>query len=109
MNKKDTTYRMPEGFNPYTALDNVRGLTDAIHQFLLEGPGTNRVIPSGDRAGLYALVELLQEKVQELHEYFAELENRTVLELPRSQEELDALDFRFRDEVREVAPVYLIR
>lgn len=109
MNKKDTTYRMPEGFDPHAALNAARGLADAVHWFLLEGPGTARVIPSGDRAGLNALVELLRGTVQELHEYFAELENRTVLELPRSQEELDALDIRFRNEVREAPALYLVR
>lgn len=104
------TYRLPEGFDPYTSIDAVRGLADAVHRFMAEGPGTQREIPSGDRAGLNALIELLQAEVQALHEYFAELENRTSLDLPRSQEELDALDFRnFKGGVREPAAVYSIR
>lgn len=110
MNKKDTTYRMPEGFNQHASLDAVRGLADAIHQFLFVGAGTQRVIPNGDRASLNGLVELLQAEAHALHAYFAELENRTSLDLPLSQEELDALDFRnLKDEVREPAAVYSIR
>ena len=108
MNKKDTSYRMPEGFNPYTALDAVRGLTDAIHQFLLEGPGTQRVIPDGDRAGLNALVEFLHTEMQALHEYFAELENRGLVDLPRSEAEMEALE-RGGNEVREPAAIYAIQ
>lgn len=107
MNKKDTSYRMPEGFNPYTSLDAVRGLAAAIRAFLLEGPGTQRVIPHGDRAGLNALVELLEDEVRALHEYFAELENRGLLELPRDEDEMDALDDA--NCVREPAAVYAIR
>ena len=110
MNKKDTSYRMPEGFNPYLSLDAVRGLADAIHHFLLEGPGTQRMIPHGDRAGLNALIELLQGEVQALHEYFAELENRGLLDLPRDQDEIEALDQKLGgNEVREPAAVYSIR
>ena len=110
MDDTNTTYRMPEGFDPYISLDAIRGLADAVNRFMTEGPGTQRVIPSGDRAGLNALIELLQAEVQALHEYFAELENRTSLELPRDQDELDAMDFRnSEDEVRETAAVYSIR
>lgn len=72
MEKKNSTYRMPEGFSPYASLDSVRGLSDAIHQFMLEGPGTQAVIPYGDKAGLNGLIELLQEQTQALHEYFGE-------------------------------------
>jgi len=110
MNKKDTAYRMPEGFNPYAAMDAIRGLTDAIHHSLLEGPGTAARMPYGDKAALNGLVELLHEQVHAWHDYMAELENRTTVELPRTQEELDALDFRnFKDEVRESAAIYSIR
>lgn len=110
MNKKDTSYRMPEGFNPYASLDSVRGLSDAIQQFMLEGPGTNSVIPYGDKAGVNALIEILQGEAHALHDYFAELQNRTSLDLPLSQEEIDALDFRnSKDEVKETAALYSIR
>ncbi|HEX7030167.1 MAG TPA: hypothetical protein VF254_06190, partial [Gammaproteobacteria bacterium] len=69
--------------------------------------GTQRMIPHGDRAGLNALVELLQSEVQTLHEYFGELENRSLLDLPRDQEEMDALDAD-KYEVREERALYLV-
>ena len=109
MNKKDTTYRMPEGFNPYASLDSVRGLSDAIHHFMLEGPGTQRVIPSGERAGVNALIELVQSEARALHEYFAELENQSLLDLPRDQEELDEMKSATKNEVKEPAAIYAIK
>lgn len=111
MEDSRSTYRMPEGFNPYSSIDAIRGLIDAVHQFLTEGPGTNRVIPSGDRAGLDALVELLQAEVHALHAYLREIENRTTLELPKSEADFDALDVSHRriDSVKEPAAVYRIR
>ncbi len=105
------TYHMPQGFNPYASADAARGLIDAIHQFLFEGPGTARVIPSGDRAGLNALVELLQAEVRALHAYLREIENRTTLVLPMNDAEFDALDVRHKrfDGVKEPAMTYAIR
>ncbi|MBW3567775.1 MAG: hypothetical protein KY410_07440 [Proteobacteria bacterium] len=111
MEKKNSTYRMPEGFDPYDAMDAIRGLVDAIHHFLLEGPGTMSRIPYPDKAGLNAIVELLRAQAHSMHDYIAELENRTTLELPRTQEELDALDFRHAkdDEVKDEPALYLVR
>ncbi|HEX7030868.1 MAG TPA: hypothetical protein VF254_09735 [Gammaproteobacteria bacterium] len=111
MNKKNTTYRVPEGFNPFATADTIRGLTDAVHRFLFEGPGTLRKIPGADRAALNGLAELLQAEVHALHDYLREIENRTTLELPRTDAEFDAMDVRFsrKDEVRETAAVYSIR
>lgn len=110
MNSKDATYRMPEGFDPHSTIDAIRGLTDAIHQFLLEGPGTQRVIPAGERAGLNALLEQLQVEVHALHDYLREIENRTTLELPVSDEDFDAIDVRYarNDKVREAAGLYVV-
>lgn len=110
MNKKDTSYRIPEGFDPQSTINAVRGLTDAIHQFLLEGPGTARVIPAGERAGLNALVEQLQAEVHALHDYLREIENRTTLELPMSDADFDAIDVRFarKDEIKEEPALYVV-
>ncbi|HEX7048300.1 MAG TPA: hypothetical protein VF275_12085 [Gammaproteobacteria bacterium] len=93
-----TPYRMPEDFNPFISIDAARGLTDAIHHFLLEGPGTQRVIPFGDKAGADALVELLQAEVHALHDYLHEITNRTSLNLPMSDAEFDALDIQHRQD-----------
>lgn len=111
MNKKDNTYRMPEGFDPYSTADAIRGLTDAVHQFLFEGPGVERIIPPGDRAGLNALVELLQPEVHALHAYLREIENRLTLDLPTTDAEFDALDVRHskNDEVKEEQSLYLVQ
>lgn len=96
MEDSNSSYRMPQGFHPSQSADIARGLIDAIHQFLTEGPGTNRVIPSGDRAGLNGLVELLQGEVHALHDYLREIENRTTLELPKSDADFDELDVRHK-------------
>ncbi|HEX7046238.1 MAG TPA: hypothetical protein VF275_01525 [Gammaproteobacteria bacterium] len=108
MDKKNSTYRMPEGFNPYSTVNAVRGLTDAIHYTLLEGPGTQAEMSYGDIAGLNALVELLQAEVHALHDYISEIDNRTTLNLPMSDAEFDALDARLFSGgmVRETPAIY---
>lgn len=102
-------YHIPAGFNPYSTIDAIRGLTDAIHHLLLEGPGTAAHMEYGDRAGLNALVELLQTEVHVLHDYLSEIDNRGSLELPTSDEELDALDAKYTDGVREEPALYLVQ
>ena len=89
MDDKHTPYHLPEGFNPYTAMDAIRGLTDAIYQFLLEGPGTADRIAVADKAGLNELLEYLQAEVHALHEYLLELQNSTDVALPLTEEEID--------------------
>ncbi len=109
-NTRPAPYRMPEDFDPLTAADAVRGLTDAIHSFMTEGPGTEAVVPRGDQAGMLALLELLQVNAQGLHDYLLDIENRTTLELPRSEADFERLHVRHsKDEVREMAAVYSIR
>ena len=104
------TYRVPEDFNPYTSADAVRGLVDAIHQFHLEGPGTERVIPFGDKAGLNALIELLQTEAHALHDYLHEIANSTTLSLPLTDEEFAAISYgRNKDEVKEPPALYAVR
>ena len=68
-------------------------------------------LPPGDRAGLNALVELLQAEVRALHAYLREIENRTTLDLPMNDAEFDALDVRHRrfDGVKEPAMTYAVR
>lgn len=103
------TYHIPEDFNPYSTIDAIRGLTDAIHRLLFEGPGTSAHMEYGDRAGLNALVELLQTEVHALHDYLSEIDNRGSLDLPTSDEELDALDAKYTDGVREEPALYLVQ
>lgn len=66
---------------------------------------------AGIGQGCNALVEQLQAEVQALHDYLREIENRTTLELPRSDADFHAIDARFarKDEIRETAAVYSIR
>lgn len=68
-------------------------------------------VARGDKSGLDALAELLKAHVHELHDYLTEIENSTTLELPRSDEDFEALHVRNarKDEVRETAAVYLVR
>lgn len=108
--ESSNTYRVPECINPWNSADGVHGLADAIHQFLLEGPGTARVIPPGDRAGLNALVEMLLAELHELHEYLHQIENRTTLDLPMSDADFDAIDVRHarKDEIKEEPALYLV-
>lgn len=110
MEKKNSTYRMPEGFNPFSTADAVRGLTDAIHHHTLQGPGTERSPRRGDKAGLNALTKLLQAHVHELHDYLTEIENSTTLHLPLSDEEFETLHVKHakKDEVNEERALYLV-
>jgi len=101
------TYRVPEEFNPWNSADAIRGLVDAVHQFHLEGPGTQRVIPFGDKAGLNALIELLQVEAHTLHDYLHEIANSTTLSLPLTDNEFDAINYGCnRNKVKEPAALY---
>lgn len=96
MDDPNRSYRPPAGFSPLGSIDSIRGLVDAIHRFLFEGPGTLRVIPFADRAGFDALVDILRDETHLLHEYLHELDNRTVLELPTDEADFEALDVSCR-------------
>jgi len=104
------TYRVPEDFNPWNSVDAIRGLVDAVHQFHLEGPGTESVIPFGDKAGLNALIELLQVEAHALHDYLHEISNSTTLSLPLTDEDFEAIGYgRNRNEVKERQALYAVR
>ena len=109
--EKKISYRIPEGFNPYTCMDTIRGLVDAIHHFETEGPGTDRIPSRGDRAGLTALLDQLQLHTHELHDYFNEIQNSTTLELPLSDSDFESLHVKHarKDEVKEPPALYAIR
>lgn len=110
MEDSKTAYSVPEGFDPYTAADAIRGLVDAIHKFHFEGPGTQRVIPFGDKAGLNAMIELLQVDAHALHDYLHEIANSTTLSLPLTDEEFDTIGYgKKRDEVKEPTALYAVR
>lgn len=111
MEDSKTAFPLPEDFDPTATADFIRGLTDAIHHFLLEGPGTARVIPTGDKAGLNALIEQLQAEVHALHDWLSEIENSTTLELPRTEADFEAVHVKHarKDEIREPVPIYSIR
>jgi hypothetical protein len=113
MNKKDTNYRMPEGFDAVTTVRNAKALTDAAHQLVTEGEMTSRPAPQEAYASLVALMELLQPEVDALFYYLREIENSTTLDLPSSDEDFEALHVRYSkhrdDEVKETAAVYAIR
>lgn len=111
MKKKNIAYCIPEGFNPYTTADTIRGLTDSIHFILLEGAGIDVQMLPGDKAGLNALMELLQEQVHALHEYLVDIENRSILQLPMSEDEFDAISVeknRHYDGVKEAPTIYVV-
>lgn len=113
MNKKNTSYRMPEGFNPYSAIDEARGLADAVHWMHFEGPGAAETMAFGDKVSLDALVEMLRARIHDLHDYIHELGNSTSLHLPMNDAELDALRYKGSskggDFIREEPPLYLVR
>ncbi|MBW3567210.1 MAG: hypothetical protein KY410_04490 [Proteobacteria bacterium] len=113
MNKKDTTYRMPEGFNPYSAIDAARGLTDSVRYMLHEGAGAEPEMRFADKVSLDALAELLRKQVHALHDYIHEIGNSTALHLPMSDADFDALKMKYakkdEDEVKEERALYLVR
>ncbi len=109
--EKKISYRVPQGFNPFSTADTCRGLTDAVHHFLLEGPGTKARMTRAEKAGLNSLVELLHQHIHALHDYLAEIENSTTLDLPMTDEDFEALHVKHakKYEVREPELVYLVR
>lgn len=111
MEDSETAYSLPEGFNPWMALDAIRGLSNGIHHVLNDGAGTQEQMAYGDRAALDGLVELLREQVHALHDYFTHVSDVTTLKLPRTAADFEALHVRHarKDEVREPAAVYSIR
>ncbi|HEX7029179.1 MAG TPA: hypothetical protein VF254_01155 [Gammaproteobacteria bacterium] len=102
-----TTYRIPEDFNPYVSADHVRTLTDALHQLVTEGEMTLRPAPQTAYSNLVSLMELVQPEVHALHDYLREIENRGTLELPLTDEELEAVSVD-RNRVREEPAIYAI-
>lgn len=109
MNKKDTSYRMPEGFNPFSAIDAARGLADAIHWMHFDGPGAEETMEFGDKVSLDALVEMLRTRVHELHDYIHEISNSTSLHLPMTDADFDVLRDNGFKGVREEPPLYAVR
>lgn len=107
MNNKDT-YRVPEGFDPHTCMDTIRGLTDAIHHHMTEGPGVERNPERGTRAGLTSLLDQLQHHVHQLHDYLIEIENSTTLELPITDSDFESLHVSNKNKVREEQALYLV-
>ena len=111
MNNKDTSYRIPEGFNPFSAIDTVRALTDAIHHLATEGELIERPAPQHALGTLQSLLELLQREAHELHAYLREIENSTTLALPGSDADFEALHVNHarNNKIRETAAIYSIR
>lgn len=109
--KNPNIYRVPEGFHPFTCMDTIRGLTDAIHRYMTEGPGTQRKPGRGNQGGLVALIDQLQHHVHQLHAWLIEIENATSLELPFTDADFEALQLKYtgRNEIRESPALYAVR
>lgn len=108
MDRKNSSYRVPDGFNPHVSIDHVRALTDAVHQLVTEGDMTGRPAPQAAYSNLVSLMELLQPEVHALHGYLGEIENATTLTLPITDEDFDAIAVG-GNFVKEPAAVYAIR
>lgn len=111
MEDSKTAYPLPENFNPWTALDAIRGLADALHQMVVEGPAAEDAMSDGDHASLEGLTALMREKVHALHAYFRLLGDITTVRLPVTAADFEAVHVKHAksDEVREEAPLYLVR
>lgn len=111
MEDSRTAHSVPEGFNPWITLDAIRGLADAIHHVLLEGPGAEDRMAYGDRAALDGLAGLMRDRARALHDYFTRVGDITTVKLPLSEEDFDALHVRHArtDEVKEEPALYLVR
>lgn len=108
MERKNSTCRMPEGFNPHICIDRARALADALHQLVTEGEMTQRPAPQAAYSNLVSLMELLQPEVHALHGYLGEIENATTLKLPITDEDFDAIAIG-GNFVKESAAIYSIR
>jgi hypothetical protein len=110
MKKKDTTYRMPEGFNPHLTLDALRGLADALHHGMTEGSDADDGMSYGDEAARDGLVYLLRREMHALHDYFTQIGDITTLKLPMSEADFEAIHVRRAraEEVKEEPALYLV-
>lgn len=107
----NTSYRMPDDFNPHFAVDAIRALAWAINRFVNEGPGTSMRLKRGEHASLGAMTELLQDIAFDFHDYFVDIENRTTLHLPKCEADFEALHVRHarQHKVEEPPAVYAVR
>ncbi|HEX7046079.1 MAG TPA: hypothetical protein VF275_00715 [Gammaproteobacteria bacterium] len=88
---KENNYRVPEGFHPYICMDTIRGLTDAIHLHMNQGPGTQLNPSRADQGALVALIDQLQKHVRTFHAWLIEIENIGNVELPVTNSDFESL------------------
>ena len=97
------TYRVPETFHPFTCMDAIRGLADAIHLYMHQGPGSRNRPGRANQGGLVALIDLLQQHVHQLHDWLLEIENLVSFDLPVTRADFEALHASHdgKDEARD--------
>lgn len=88
---------LPHDFNPWLATDALKGITEAIHWFVTEGPGAEHPMPAGAQSSLIGLTWAGRNLARQLHAYFAALEAAGI-ELPGTESR----------EVREPSANYLV-
>lgn len=106
-----STYGTPENFNPWIALDAIRGLADAIHHMVTEGPGADNEMTDGDRAAMEGLTGLMREKAHALHDYFRRVGDITTVRLPVTEADFEAMHVKHAktDEIKEESALYIVR
>lgn len=76
----DTPQR-PADFNPWLAADALKGLSEAMHWFITEGPAADEPMSRGAHASMIGLSWTAQRLAHELHAYLAAL-SEAGIELP---------------------------
>jgi hypothetical protein len=111
-NKKNSTYRIPEGFNPWQAFDNLCGIVDAADHYITEGPASaEHDMDHATRTNVESLLRLLKREIHTLRDYFTALGDETTLKLPLTDADFEAVHVKHAkaDEVKESAAIYAIK
>lgn len=100
---KNNNYTIPNGFDPYSAVRAIKGVSYFLHDYYAEGPGVFRTLPDGHYANILGLVWIHERVACELHDYFGALDEAGV-KLPTSDEDFEELETG--NCVRETPPRY---
>ena len=78
----------PADFNPWLAADALKGLSEAMHLFITEGPAADEPLSRGAHASMIGLSWTAQRLAHELHAYLAAL-SEAGIELPTFEKKDD--------------------
>lgn len=105
-------YRPAPDFHPYDHLYAIKGIAEALHARIAEGPAVEMRWPPGEYDSLLGLVCLQEKLAQEFHEWLVNIENLTTIHLPMTAEDFEkhhVKHCRVDDAVKERRAVYAVK